>query len=67
MKAQIRSGSGQFRKTLATYSNVHGGFPLKAPELTPYIGQTIRIHFVAQEDNGSMTSFVLDDFKIVIE
>jgi hypothetical protein len=43
------------------------GFHLKTLDLSPYIGQTIRIHFVAKEDNGSMTSFVLDDFKIVTE
>src|SRR5262249_4352763 len=69
LKAQILSGSGQFKKTLATYSNVQAspGFHLKTLDLSPYIGQTIRIHFVAKEDNGSMTSFVLDDFRIVIE
>lgn len=35
--------------------------------MTDNRSQTIRIHFAAQEDSGSLTSFVLDDFGIAIE
>jgi hypothetical protein len=69
LKAQVRNSSGQVLQTLATYSNLQAGpgFVLKTFDLSAYRGQTIRIHFVATEDNGSMTSFVLDDFRIVTE
>ncbi len=69
LRVQIRSAAGQHRKTLATFSNLQAGsgFHLNTFSLTPYRGETIRIHFVAQEDNGSPTSFVLDDFGVVIE
>jgi hypothetical protein len=34
---------------------------LQTFNLTPYRGRTVRLEFVAEENNGSMTSFVLDD------
>jgi hypothetical protein len=69
LRVQVRSATGQFRKTLATYSNRHaaGGFQVKVLDLMDYRGQTIRIHFEGREDNGSLTSFVLDDIALVIE
>ena len=35
--------------------------------LTAFKGKTIRLELVGQEDNGSMTSFVVDDFRLLIE
>jgi hypothetical protein len=35
--------------------------------LNNYRGRTIRIEFVSQEDQGSQTSFVVDDIRIIVE
>jgi hypothetical protein len=68
LEVQIRSASGQLLKTLKTYSNLQAtpGFSLQTFDLSPYKGSTIRVELVAREDNGSMTSFVVDDFSLVI-
>jgi hypothetical protein len=42
-------------------------FHLRSYNLTPYKGQTVRIYFTGVEDNGSQTSFVIDDVRIVVE
>jgi hypothetical protein len=42
-------------------------FALQTLSLTQFKGRTIRIELVSEEDNGSETSFVLDDFVIVVE
>jgi len=68
LKVQVRRANGSV-VTLKTFSNLQAaaGFSVQTVDLTPFKGQSIRIQFVAQEDNGSMTSFVVDDFELVIE
>lgn len=69
MRVRIRSSSGAVLATLRTYSNLQAqpGYQLQTFNLTGFRGQTIRVELIAQEDNGSMTSFVVDDFEIVVE
>ena len=69
LRVQVRNTSNTVLQTLSTYSNLQAqpGFQLRTFDLTPWRGQTIRIYFRAAEDNGSMTSFVLDDFRLAIE
>ena len=69
LKVQIRNATGQVLATPLTFSNLQAspGFKLKTIDLSAYRGQTIRIYFVAKEDNGSLTSFVLDDFQLSTE
>lgn len=69
LKVQVLDNNGQLLQTLATYSNLLAspGFQLRTLNLNQFRGQTIRLHFVAKEDNGSMTSFVLDDFVLTVE
>jgi hypothetical protein len=71
LKLQIRNTSGTVLGTLATYSNrtITGtaGSPAyvgKAFDLTPYVGQTIRVYFLGKENASAQTSFVLDDFAL---
>ncbi len=68
LKVEVRRANGQVT-TLKTFSNLQAaaGFGLQTVDLTAFRGQSIRIQLVAQEDNGSMTSFVVDDFALVIE
>lgn len=66
---RLRDADGRFLKTLATFTNQNAapGFVLHSVDLTPYAGQTVRIEFVATEDTGSVTSFVIDDVAVVSE
>jgi hypothetical protein len=65
----VRRPTGALIKNLAAFSNMNAapGFQLKTVDLTPYRGQTVRLYFSAVEDDGSVTSFVLDDIRIIVE
>lgn len=69
LRVRVRNSSGQFMATPKTFTNLDAasGFVLHSIDLTSYKGMTIRIELEAQEDMSSATSFVLDDFKIIIE
>jgi len=69
LRVRVRAANGQFLATLRTYTNQQAapGFALQTFNLNAYRGRTIRIELSAQEDNGKMTSFVVDDFRIVVE
>ncbi len=69
LRVQVRDASSSVLQTHATYSNLQAapGYSLRTLNLTAYRGRTIRIYFQATEDSGSMTSFVLDDFKLAVE
>ena len=68
LRIRVRDASGHL-KTLATYSNQNAapGYVLRSFDLTAYKGQAIRLEFEAKEDDGSVTSFVIDDVVIRIE
>jgi hypothetical protein len=53
----------------ATFSNLEArrGFQLCTYDLTPFKGQTIKFCVSSREDVGSVTFFVVDDFKLVSE
>jgi hypothetical protein len=68
LRVQVRDANGHVT-TLQTLSNLQAaqGFSLKTYDLTPFRGQTVTIQLEATEDGGSETSFVVDDFSIVVE
>lgn len=68
LRVQVRRANGQVT-TLKTFSNLQAddGYTLQTFNLSPFRGQTIRLQLEGVEDNGSMTSFLVDDFAIVIE
>src|SRR6266508_1430129 len=68
LRVQVRRANGQVT-TLKTSSNLQAqpGFSLQTVDLTSFRSQTVRIQLVATEDEGSMTSFIVDDVAIVIE
>ena len=68
LTVQVRRSNGSITK-LGTFSNLQkdSAYSLKSYDLTPFRGQTVQIQLVAVEDNGSMTSFIADDFAILIE
>lgn len=65
----LRTSGGALIKNLATLSNMNAapGYQLKTIDLTPYRGKTVRLYFSSTEDAGSLTSFVLDDLRIIVE
>lgn len=69
LQVQVRDTSDSVLRTLTTYSNLQArpGYRLRTFDLSAQRGQTVRICFRAREDNGSMTSFVLDDFGVTVE
>jgi len=66
---RIRNASGTVVRRLKTFTNQQAaaGFTAQSFDITALKGQTIRIELEAQEDNGSRTSFVVDDFAIIVE
>lgn len=52
-----------------TYTNLQAapGYSIQTVSLNNYRGRTICIEFASQEDQGSQTSFVVDDFRIIVE
>lgn len=68
LRVQVRRANGQVT-TLKTFSNLQAasGYTQETVNLTPFKGQTFTIQLVGVEDNGSMTSFLVDDFAVVIE
>src|SRR5882672_11386857 len=43
------------------------GFQLRTFDLTPYRGRTVRISLEAVENSSNVTSFIVDDFSLVIQ
>lgn len=69
LRVRVRDANGQFIATLRTYTNLQAapGYAVQAVSLNNYRGRTIRVEFASQEDQGSQTSFVVDDFRIIVE
>jgi hypothetical protein len=65
---RVRAADGTLLKRFTTFTNLNAadGFTLQSFDLTPYKGRSIIIELEAREDSGSSTSFVLDDFAIVV-
>lgn len=69
LRIRVRAPNGQFLGTLKTFSNLNAspGYTLHSVDLTQFKGRTVRLEFEVHEDNGSITSFVLDDLAVVVE
>jgi hypothetical protein len=66
---QVTNSAGAVLATLATYSNLNRntGYVQKSFDLSAYKGQTIRILFTGSEDSSLQTSFVMDDFALMVQ
>ena len=69
LTVRVKGANGQFLKQLAVFTNLQAGpdYVLRSLDLTQFKGRTIRIELEAKEDNGSITSFLADEFAIVVE
>lgn len=68
LKVQIRNSSGTVLTTLATYSNLNAkaGYAQVTFDLGAFKGQTIQVYLVGVEDTSLKTSFVVDDFALIM-
>jgi hypothetical protein len=68
LKVQIRNSSGTELATLATFSNLNAasGYTQSSFDLTAYKGQTIQVYLIGIEDSSLKTSFVVDDFALMV-
>jgi len=69
LKVQVTNSSGTVLATLATYSNLNKnpGFVQKSFDLSAFKGQTIKILLTGAEDSSLQTSFVVDDFGLIVQ
>lgn len=68
LKVQVKNTSGTVLSTLATYSNLNHntGYQQVTFNLASFKGQTIQIWLTGAEDSTLQTSFVVDDFSLVV-
>jgi hypothetical protein len=68
LKIQVRNASGAVLATLANFSNLNSaaGYRQVTYDLTSYKGQSVQIYLVGIENGSGKTSFVVDDFSLVI-
>jgi hypothetical protein len=66
LNVQIRDSSGNVLQTLQTFSNLDhaSGYKQHTYDLASFIGKTIQVFLIGQEDFELQTSFVVDDFAL---
>jgi hypothetical protein len=69
LQVQVRNSSNQVLQTPGTLSNLQAqpGFQLRTFNLSAYRSQTVGFCLRSRNDSGSMSSFVVDDFALVVE
>lgn len=68
LDVEITHPNGQVRQTLGRFTNLDAaeGYRIHAFDVTVFRGQNVRLRFTAREDDGSYTSFVLDDLAVIV-
>lgn len=69
MTVSIRDGGGSFLKGLDSYSNndaYGGGYRSDEFNVSEFIGDTIRVHFIATTSSTHPTVFRLDDISLIV-
>ena len=66
MKLQVQNTSGTVLATLHTWTRLDAntGYTQETFDMTPYVGQTVKVAFTCTEDNSGQTSFVIDDTSL---
>jgi len=69
LKIQVLNTSGTVLATLGTFSNLNAaaGYSQKSFSMNSFIGQTVQIRFLGQEDVSLQTSFVIDDVNLNVQ
>ncbi|HEY2345490.1 MAG TPA: protease pro-enzyme activation domain-containing protein [Xanthomonadaceae bacterium] len=68
LSVQVTDTSGNLLATLATYSNLDAtdGYALKSLDMTPYVGQTVRVKFLATNNGSLPTTWAIDDVSVAV-
>ena len=68
LKVQVTDTAGAVLSTLHTFSNRAAGphYERVHFDMTPFLGQRIRIRLVASEDSAKATSFYLDSIRLLV-
>jgi hypothetical protein len=68
-KIQVLNTSGTVLATLGTFSNLNhaAGYQQHSFSMNSFIGQTVQIRFLGQEDVSLQTSFVIDDVNLNVQ
>jgi hypothetical protein len=68
-RIQVLNTSGTLLATLGTFSNLNhaAGYSQKSFSMNSFIGQTVQIRFLGQEDVSLQTSFVIDDINLNVQ
>jgi len=69
LTVQVRNSSGTVLATLGTFSNLdhNTGYKQVSFDLSSFKGQTVQIFLVGAEDFELQTSFVVDDFTLIVQ
>lgn len=69
MSVQVKDSSGKVLATLATFSNLNKGSSYKkySYDLSAYKGKSIQLYFEGVENEGKLTSFVVDDVSLLVK
>jgi len=69
LNVTIQNSSGGYLATVAVFSNLNkdtlGVYSQKSFDVTPYKGQTIRVHFLSTTDSSFTTIFRIDDVSLM--
>lgn len=65
----LDSGNDHVLKTLATYSNLDRtqGYVQKTFDVSQFAGKNVKMFLKMSEDNGKLSSFLLDDFALTVQ
>lgn len=68
-RIQVLNTSGTVLATLGTFSNLNAasGYQQHSFSMNSWIGQTVQIRFLGQEDSSLQTSFVIDDVNLNVQ
>ena len=69
LRVRVRSANGALLRTLQIFSNLDAadGFQRRTFDLTEFRGRTVTISLEAVENSANVTSFVVDDFSLLIQ
>jgi len=68
LTVRVTDASNNVLATLGTFSNLNAaaGYVSHSFDVTPYMGQTIKVKFTGAENASLQTSFVLDDITLTL-
>jgi hypothetical protein len=69
LQVQVLNTSNTVLATLGTFSNLNHatGYQQRSFSMNSFIGQTVKIRFLGQEDSSLQTSFVIDDVNLNVQ